>query len=151
MTEALPDVVLFTVEKANRALPLVRRIVADITAEHPRWRDLVARYELAAAGAKSTTGESKEMLALRQEIDRAAARIAGYVDELEQVGVQIKGYEEGLVDFYGVHEGRLVCLCWRQGEDAVTHWHELETGVAGRQPITPESLAAQEAMPARGS
>jgi hypothetical protein len=151
MTEALPDVTLFTVEKANRALPLVRRIVADITAEHPRWRDLVARYELVAGGARAEWGESNEMLALRHEVDRVAARISAYVAELEQIGVALKGFEEGLVDFYGTFEGRLVCLCWRQGEDAVAHWHELETGFAGRQPITPEFVAAQEPVPARGA
>ena len=148
MTEA-PEITIFTVEKANRALPLVRRIVADITAEHPRWRDLVARYELVAAGAKSSAGESAEMISLRQQIDSAAKRISGFVDELEQVGVTLKGFEDGLVDFYGVHDGRLVCLCWREGEDAVRHWHEVEAGFAGRQPITPEFLAAQDAATSR--
>jgi len=150
MTETLPAVTIFTVEKANRALPLVKRIVADITTEHPRWRDLVARYELVAGGARSEWGESNEMLALRHEVDRVAALISGYVAELEQIGVSIKGFEEGLVDFYGMYEGRLVCLCWREGEPAVEHWHELETGFAGRKPITPEFLAAQEPAPVRG-
>jgi hypothetical protein len=150
MTDAAPDITIFTVEKANSALPLVRRIVADITAEHPRWRDLVARYELVAAGARADWGESEEMLSLRQEVDRIAARISGYVTELEQVGVSLKGFEEGLVDFYGTFEGRLVCLCWREGEAAVTHWHELDAGFAGRQEITPEFVAAQDAMPAKG-
>ncbi|HEY2806276.1 MAG TPA: DUF2203 domain-containing protein [Gemmatimonadales bacterium] len=149
MTGALPDVTVFTVEKANSALPLVRRIVADITAEHPVWRDLVGRYELVVAGARADQGESREMLALRQQVDRVAARISGYVTELEQIGVTLKDFETGLVDFYGVYEGRLVCLCWREGESAVTSWHEMDTGFAGRKPITPEFIAAQETMPAR--
>jgi hypothetical protein len=149
MTEA-PEVALFTVEKANRALPLVRRIVADITAEHPRWRELVARYELAAGGARADQGESNEMVALRHEVDRIAALIAGYVAELEQIGVTIKGFDDGLVDFYGHYEGRLVCLCWKEGEDAVSHWHELEAGFAGRQPITPEFIAGQEPAHSQG-
>ena len=149
MTEA-PDVTLFTVEKANRALPLVRRIVADITAEHPRWRDLVARYELVAGGARSELGESNEMLALRHEVDRIAALIAGYVAELEQIGVTIKGFDDGLIDFYGNYEGRLVCLCWKEGEESVAWWHELEAGFAGRQPITPEFIAGQEPAHTQG-
>ena len=45
-----------------------------------------------------------------------------------------------------MHEGRLVFLCWRLGEDAVTHWHELDAGVAGRQPI-PADFAAREGAP----
>lgn len=149
MTETVPDIRIFTVAKANSALPLVRRIVADITAEHPRWRDLVARYELAAAGARPEQGETKDMLVLRREVDRAAERISAYIAELEQIGCQVKGFEQGLVDFYGMVQGRVVCLCWQQGEDAIAHWHELETGFTGRQPITPAFLAEEgEALPA---
>ncbi len=140
----MADIKVFTVERANSALALVRRIVQDIVAEHPRWKDLVARYELAAAGARPEWGESPEQLALRGEIDAVALRINGYVDELAQVGCLLKGFEDGLVDFYGLQEGRLVFLCWRLGEDGVTHWHELDAGVAGRQPITPEFVATEE-------
>ena len=134
----------FTVEQANRALPLVRKIVADIVAEHPRWKDLVSRYELAAAGARPEWGESEEQLALRREIDAVAQRINGFVDELAGVGCLLKGFEDGLVDFYGLQDGRLVFLCWRLGEEGVTHWHELDAGFTGRQPITSEFVATQE-------
>ena len=143
MTETTPEIRVFTVAKANSALPLVRRIVADITAEHPRWRDLVSRYELLVAGARPEQGETSDMVVLRREVDRAAERISGYITELEQVGCQLKGFEQGLVDFYGMYQGRVVCLCWQEGESSVSHWHELETGFTGRQPITPEFLAAE--------
>ena len=143
MTETAPDVTIFTVDKANRALRLVRRIMDDIVAEHPAWKDLVARYELVAAGARPDWGESAEMLDLRRQIDLIAARINGYVAELEQVGCVLKGFEQGLVDFYGMYDGRLVCLCWRQGEESVSHWHELDAGFAGRQAITPAFLALE--------
>ena len=151
MTETAPDVTIFTVEKANRALPLVRRIMDDIAADHPTWKDLVARYELVAAGSRAEWGESPEMLDLRAQIDRLAARINGYVTELEQVGCVLKGFEQGLVDFYGTHEGRLVCLCWRQGEESVSHWHEMDAGFQGRQAITPAFLSREgEPAPSGG-
>lgn len=139
------DVTIFTVDKANSALPLVKRIVEDLVLEYPRWKDLVSRYELLAGGATSESGESPEMIGLRRDIDRLAARVNGYVSELEQVGVTLKGFEEGLVDFYGIHDDRMVCLCWRRGEDAVTHWHEMDAGFAGRQPIDAAFLAAEGA------
>jgi hypothetical protein len=136
----MTNIKTFTIEQANRTLPLVQRIVRDIVAEHPRWKDLVSRYELAAAGARSDA-ESPEQVALRKDVDAIARRITGYVDELAEVGCLVKGFEQGLVDFYGLHEGRLVFLCWCLGEDAVTHWHEIEAGFAGRQEITPEFVA----------
>ncbi|HTT67654.1 MAG TPA: DUF2203 domain-containing protein [Gemmatimonadales bacterium] len=140
----MADIKVFTVEQANRALPLVRRIVQDIVAEHPQWKDLVSRYELAAAGARPEWGESLEQLKLRGEIDVLARRINGYVDELAGVGCLLKGFEEGLVDFYGYQEGRLVFLCWRLGEERVTHWHDLDAGFGGRRPIAPEFAATEE-------
>jgi hypothetical protein len=29
----------------------------------------------------------------------------------------------------------VVFLCWKHGEPAVTHWHELDAGFAGRRPL----------------
>jgi hypothetical protein len=149
MTDAPSDIKLFSVEMANRALPLVRRIVDDIVAEHPRWKDLVARFELVAAGARPEWGETPEMAKLRHGIDAAAERINGYVKELESVGCRLKGFEQGLVDFYGMHEGRLVFLCWQRGEAAVTYWHELDAGFTGRREITSEFVAAEAGEVAR--
>jgi hypothetical protein len=133
-----PSVKTFTVAEANRTLPLVRRIVADVVAEHPHWRQLVAEYEVAALSSRPEAGESADQQRRRAQIDAVAGRIDGYVRELRSVGCQLKGYEDGTVDFYARHHNRLVLLCWRLGEDAVAHWHELDTGFGGRQVITAE-------------
>ena len=39
----MPEFKLFTLEEAERTLPLVRRVVADLTNEYPRWRAAVGR------------------------------------------------------------------------------------------------------------
>jgi hypothetical protein len=132
------SVKIFSVAQANRTLPLVSRIVSDVVADHPRWRQLVAEYEVAALSSRPDTGESVEQQRLRAEIDAVARRIDGYVRELRSVGCQLKSYEQGTVDFYARHHNRLVLLCWRLGEEAVAHWHELDTGFGGRQMITVE-------------
>src|SRR5262245_33469541 len=125
----------FTPAEADRTLPLVRRIVADITSLYPHWTELVYQYELAAAQAKPEWGESPEQLDLRSRIDDVARRITAYLAELEAVGCVFKGFRDGLVDFYGKLDGRDVFWCWKQGEDKIEHWHEIEAGFAGRQPI----------------
>ena len=129
----------FTLDQANKTLPLVRKIVTDITALHPVWRDLVYRYELVAAQSDPKWGESTEQVALRTQIEAVARQINGYMVELEEIGCVFKGFEEGLVDFYGQLDGREMFWCWKQGEERISHWHELEAGFAGRQPI-PELL-----------
>jgi hypothetical protein len=125
----------FTLAEANRTLPLVKRIVSDLVTLHPEWRDLVNKYELVAAQARPEWGESTDQMALRARIDEVAGRINDYLGELEQIGCMFKGFEQGLVDFYGKLDGKEIFWCWKQGEDKIEHWHELETGYAGRQPI----------------
>lgn len=123
----------FTVEQANRTLPLVRRIVADIVGEYRTWKEHLFRYELIAAGSRAQDGESGEQVALRRKVDDSAQRINGYMDELGAIGCVFKGFEDGLVDFYSQREGRDVFLCWKIGEDRVSHWHEVDAGAAARQ------------------
>src|SRR6059036_1383591 len=91
----------FTLSEANRTLPLVKRIVADILALYPRWRDLVSQYELVAAQARPEWGESPEQLELRARIEDVARQINDTLQELDQIGCVFKGFDEGLVDFYG--------------------------------------------------
>ena len=102
---------------------------------HPRWRELVDRYEVAAGRSRPDWGESPEQLALRTDIEEVAREIASCIAELDQVGCVFKGFEPGLVDFYGQLDGRDVFWCWREGEDTITHYHEIETGFAGRRPV----------------
>lgn len=126
----------FTLEEANRTLPLVKRIVGDIVEEYRLWKEHVFRYELVAAGSSAERGETEEQVELRREVDAAAQRITEFVEELSQIGCVFKGFEEGLVDFYAKHEGRDVLLCWKVGESRIEYWHELEAGYAGRQPVS---------------
>jgi hypothetical protein len=126
---------LFTREEAERTLPLVQRIVRDLMLEHPAWRRAVARYEVLAGAAKPGEAESAEMVAAQHDVEAHASRIEGYLGELQQVGCVFKGFDDGLVDFYALREDRLVFLCWRYGEERITHWHELDAGAAGRQPL----------------
>ena len=118
----------FTLELANKALPLVKRIVGDIVQAHTRatqCREIMDQ----ASGAR-------EQAAMQGELDRAVMRLEELVDELSNVGVELKDYESGLVDFIGRHDGRDVYLCWKLGEERITHWHELNAGFAGRKPVS---------------
>ena len=124
----------FTIDEANRTLPLVRRIVQDIVDHYARWQELVKALDvLAASPAPDTTRIDR----LQRDIQAAARTIDGFVRELTDLGVEMKGFDVGLVDFPGEMGGHPVYLCCRLGEPAVAHWHERDAGFAGRQPLTP--------------
>lgn len=131
----MSDLKLFSLEEADRTLPLVRRIVADLLVEYPAWREAVAAYEVITGGARADWGETAELVAAQARVGRHAERINGYLEELESLGCLFKGFDLGLVDFYSLRDDRPIFLCWRMGEDRIAFWHEIEAGAAGRQPI----------------
>jgi len=126
---------IFTVREAEATLPLVRRVVNDLLAAYPRWREQVARYEVLTGPLKSGDAEPEELRQTRDRVTREAELINGYMLELERIGCVFKGFDAGLVDFYALKDDRLVFLCWKLDEDHITYWHEVDTGFAGRQPI----------------
>lgn len=128
----------FTIDQANRMLPLVRKIVQDIVDDYARWQKLVKALDVSAASSPRDAGELDR---LQRDIQTIAETIDRYVGELNELGVEIKGMDVGLVDFPGEMGGRPVCLCWRLGEPAVAHWHERDAGFAGRQPLAPNAIA----------
>ena len=127
---------LFTVDQANRTLPLVRRIVEDVVREHRRWHDAVAELDL--LGTTGVTGlQDPRMIAVERGIQKIAREIDGFQAELESLGVQLKDRRIGLVDFPSELEGQPVLLCWQLGEPSVQFWHDADSGYAGRQPLSP--------------
>ena len=131
----------YTVDQANRALPLVRRIVDDIVAQYRRWQDRVRELESLNA-ARTAADDVPRAAELESEIQSLATEIEGFRRELRDLGLEVKDYERGLVDFPGVVDGREVFLCWRIGEPAVQFWHDKDAGYAGRRPIPLQPGAA---------
>ena len=126
---------LFTVERANRTLPLVRRIVEDIVREHERWQDAIEKLDLLST--TSTAVPDPHLVALEREVQVIARDIDTFQGELEALDIQLKDRRIGLVDFPSELDGRRVLLCWRLGEPSVQYWHDEDAGYAGRQPLTP--------------
>ncbi|HVF87471.1 MAG TPA: DUF2203 domain-containing protein [Pyrinomonadaceae bacterium] len=123
---------LFTLDEANALLPTVRLIIEAISRAHRRVAARREAAQVAAAGAALgggyMPGAEKYLAALLTIAERGG--------EIEALGVQIKDYERGLIDFPTLREGRVVLLCWQLGEgDSIEWWHDLEADFAGRQPI----------------
>ncbi len=126
----------FSVEEANRTLPLVRRVVSDIVSTHRRLMERAEEYRALAA-------EADAHVVRRDEVERDLRELSGavnsFVGELTDIGVLFKGFENGLVDFYATLDGRPVFLCWKLGEASIEWFHELNAGYQGRRRL-PEHL-----------
>jgi hypothetical protein len=97
-----------------------------------------AALEAAAAGGGGGSGVPDD----EGDVRRLRLRIRGLVDQmqaevawLDARSVQLRDIETGLLDVAALVAGRQVWLCWRLGEPAFDHWHELDAGFAGRRPI----------------
>lgn len=134
---------LFTTDQANAMLPLVRAITKDITKLSREVMERRQRLDLLTSGRDTEAGDpySQELSHIKQELQKDSERLQGYVEELRQLGVEPKSAMDGLVDFPSMMDGRLVYLCWKLGEPEVLHWHELDAGFAGRQPLAAHSVA----------
>jgi hypothetical protein len=132
----------FTVEEANAALPLVRAITADLVSLS---KDLLDRRErlLQIRGHRDADRHdpySQEVAQIEAELEKDAEALSSFVEELRALGVEPKNGLEGIVDFPSRMDGRTVLLCWKLGEPEVLHWHEIEAGFAGRQPLTASAI-----------
>ncbi len=136
----MPGKKYFTVAEANATLPLVRAVVRDITELARSWRERQEHLNRIQPGKRGALSEAhqEELLQVHAEYERDQERMREYEQELKQLGVELKDYFTGLIDFPAWMDGREVYLCWRLGEAEVAHWHELEAGFAGRKKLVPE-------------
>ena len=134
---------IFTVESANASLPLVRAIVTDLAQLSREVVERRERLSLLLAGRERGVQDAygEELSQIEEELEKDSLRLQEYVEELRQLGVEPKNGPEGLVDFPALLEGRPIYLCWRLGESEVLHWHDLDAGFRGRQPLTAGTAA----------
>jgi hypothetical protein len=123
---------IFTIEEANALLPSVKNILGKIQRTHKNLSRFRKQAKKAAEAAEQGGGGIADGVLYAKLLTGLTSHIA----ELEELGVQIKDFERGLVDFPSLREGRVVLLCWQLGEgDELEWWHDVDAGFAGRTPL----------------
>lgn len=128
----------FTLEEAQSLLPVVesllkRAMEGKQSAEQvdTGLSDLARRIYLSGGMKVDVGGVAKMRADMENHLQRARESIA----EIDSIGVQVKDLEQGLIDFPCRVDDQVVLLCWRMGENAIEHWHTVESGYQGRQPL----------------
>jgi hypothetical protein len=128
---------LFSIAEAEALLPRLREILLDM--QHCKREIDKVRDDLGSAVQAATgNGHVKDEPALaekRQNAESLVERLNEGLARINQLGVELKDVDQGLLDFPHQRDGRVVNLCWRLGEDCISWWHEIDAGFAGRQPI----------------
>jgi hypothetical protein len=136
-------ITLFTVDEANALLPQVRPRLERLVLQKREFDALESRLHIlrvATSGAAPENPDALELRTLDEQRRRLGDHIGRGIQELHDKGVLVKDLGTGLVDFYALAGDRLVFLCWHLGEREVTHWHTLDGGYTGRQPLKEAGL-----------
>jgi hypothetical protein len=121
----------FTVQEANDLLPFLT----------DRLQHLCSTYKELESGREERTPPLQDLfnsggMPVDTRYYGLVCRLQALASEIYDEGCEIKDMECGLIDFPTIWEGREVFLCWKLGEPEVSHWHEIDDGFAGRQPLS---------------
>jgi hypothetical protein len=127
---------LFTAEEAENLIPDLEQIVSNML-EH-RKTALILGKELEAMQERIQSGENvvaSELMNKRTELEFIIEIIQEGMNQIEELGGQLKDLDTGLVDFPTIIDGEEVLLCWKYGEKSIRFYHGLSDGFAGRRPL----------------
>ncbi|MGA2536847.1 MAG: DUF2203 domain-containing protein [Terracidiphilus sp.] len=128
----------FTLDEAQSLLPVLesllkraiegKRAAEDIESS---LSELARRIYVSGGMRVDVANVAKE----RADVEAHLERVRESLAEIDSIGVQVKDIEAGLLDFPCRLDDQVVLLCWRMGEASIEHWHTVEAGFQGRQPL----------------
>ena len=119
----------FTREEANALLPQLTALLTHLREAKDELTDAEAHEALSDAAPTNGGGEEGRQVGI------AFLEVRRLLEIVERTGLVLRDIDRGLIDFPALMDGREVYLCWELGEDEVGHWHDLEGGYGGREPL----------------
>ena len=141
----------FTLDQANKMLPLVDSIAIDVTntwEEIMKGRTDLDRFDNCQKKAGSLSESDKEKMSeVRSDVNALVDRINAYIKELEALGIYVESYRCCILDFPALYRGRKIQLCYTPSmTKEILFWHELDEMENDRQPITEEMRGALKSI-----
>lgn len=122
---------LFTPQEASKLLSDIKPKVKELIERKKvvaKLHDEIEKYNLLGFRPAEVAEKAARLDALVEDMTRN-------ISELEDLGVEVKDLDFGLVDFPAEKYGESVMLCWRYGEPEVSFWHKPNEGYNGRKPL----------------
>ncbi len=128
----------FSLDEAQTLLPILESLLRTaidgkklIEAVDAEFQELAHRVFLSGGLLVNVV----HMARRKAEREKTIQRVKDAIAEIDATGVQVKDLDIGLLDFPCRVEGEVILLCWKLGEQGITHWHGVSEGFAGRKPI----------------
>ncbi|HZQ21056.1 MAG TPA: DUF2203 domain-containing protein [Terriglobales bacterium] len=138
----------FTLEEAQELLPVLESLLRRAIDGKKLIDSADAELQAVSHRVFLHGGMSLDIVHLarrKAEREKTFQRVKDAMDEIDAIGVQVKDLDIGLLDFPCEVDGQTVLLCWKLGETAITHWHGVSEGFAGRKPIDSRIARAKRA------
>jgi hypothetical protein len=128
----------FSLDEAQALLPVLESLLKRAIDARTQAADIELELQQLARHVAMTGGAMVNVVKIARQralIEEHIQTVKESLEEMNAIGVQVKDLETGLLDFPCRIDGETVLLCWRMGEDSITHWHTVDSGFRGRQPI----------------
>ncbi|HVR27604.1 MAG TPA: DUF2203 domain-containing protein [Candidatus Polarisedimenticolia bacterium] len=128
----------FTLDEAKMLLPVLESLLRAAISGKKLMEEIDGELQELSHRIFLNGGTHVDVVAVaRRKAERAKAeqRAKDALAEIDSIGVQVKDIDIGLLDFPCEVDGKTVLLCWKMGEDSITHWHATDEGFAGRKLI----------------
>lgn len=126
---------LFTVEEVNKLLPEIKTIIDEFKDRKKIFFELKEEVFQLTEIVDSEEYRSEELSNKERILMATSKEIENLFEEIAKLGCIVKDIDNGLVDFISIFQGKKVFLCWKQGEDNVSWYHDMHTGFSGRLKI----------------
>ena len=136
----------FTLNEAQDLLPVLESLLRSAIDGKKLIESVEAELQATAHRIFLNGGMALNVVYLasrKAQREKAIQRLKDAMAEIDAMGVQVKDLDIGLLDFPCEVDGQIVLLCWKLGEKAITNWHGVSEGFAGRKPIDERIIKAK--------
>src|ERR1700724_1783021 len=128
----------FTLDEALSLLPVLESLLRSAIDGKKVIEEVEAEQQALSGRIFVNGGTHVDIVPVaRRKAERIKAeqRAKDALAEIDSIGVQVKDIDIGLLDFPCEVDGKTVLLCWKMGENSITHWHGTDEGFSGRKLI----------------
>ncbi len=122
----------YSVSEAENTIPKLRERILRLV-KLSRAIDLLDSIDIQYEDEYETI---KQDVAMNKKFHEFSLKFCKEVESLLKDGVVLKDIDQGLVNFFSMHDGKEIFLCWKLGEDSISSWYEMKSDYEFRKPVS---------------